>query len=93
MNPQCEGGYAGILDMLGNAIEWSGECSPIAGGEGCRVRGSSFLGNWPNELDVKNARDNPSCAEAEKMMGPIFNVTQGSSGASLGFRCCADEVR
>ena len=44
--PKCEGGYAGIFDMVGNVKEWENACSPAADGgpsqDICRRRGGGF---------------------------------------------------
>ncbi|MBI5531186.1 MAG: SUMF1/EgtB/PvdO family nonheme iron enzyme [Deltaproteobacteria bacterium] len=92
-NPSCEGGSPGILNMLGNALEWTAECMAISGGESCWARGSNFRGNWPNEIDTKNPLDNPLCAEERKLTVPVFSGTHASLDGSVGFRCCANEVR
>lgn len=40
--PGCEGGYAGIFDMSGNAWEWDDTCEPGGPSASCHVRGGSL---------------------------------------------------
>jgi hypothetical protein len=40
----CVGGYAGIMDMSGNAFEWEDSCTDYVGpADRCRPRGGSFV--------------------------------------------------
>jgi formylglycine-generating enzyme required for sulfatase activity len=39
----CEGGYDGLLDMVGNMVEWEDSCNDTLGDmDSCRVRGGGF---------------------------------------------------
>jgi formylglycine-generating enzyme required for sulfatase activity len=74
-NPQCEGGYAGIFDMSGNAAEWENGCSqygnPGAWEQNCLVRGGTWHLGGPVSCDA--FRDVPR-----------FNMSR-----EIGFRCCS----
>ena len=40
---KCEGGYVGIFDMVGNAEEWTSDCTSGDPGATCTVQGGSAL--------------------------------------------------
>ncbi|MFO0734275.1 MAG: SUMF1/EgtB/PvdO family nonheme iron enzyme [Labilithrix sp.] len=71
--PGCEGGYPGIFDLSGNAVEWEDNCIPgasdaAAPNEHCEVRGAG----------VGFARLR-SCTDGAGV----------GAGESYGVRCCA----
>jgi formylglycine-generating enzyme required for sulfatase activity len=73
--PNCQGGFAGIFDMSGNAAEWEDSCVNYAGaGAGtvpCAVRG----GSWGTGALAAACN-----AQAQ---GP-----RGTPYSYVGFRCC-----
>jgi formylglycine-generating enzyme required for sulfatase activity len=79
--PECEGGYPGLFDMVGNAEEWADACSeePLDGGgntgadDSCRVFNSGY-----REKDVSDLQ----CDR-------IRIETRSFPAGDVGFRCCA----
>ena len=43
----CVGGYVGLFDMSGNALEWDDTCDGPAMTDRCRLNGGSFLNTAP----------------------------------------------
>ena len=75
--PGCEGGYAGIFDMVGNVSEWIDDCDDT----GCAHRGGSFgSGTTP---DAAAELDEVECLAS----GHIGRL---SKYGSVGIRCCSD---
>jgi formylglycine-generating enzyme required for sulfatase activity len=73
-HPECEGGYDGIFDMVGNVLEWEDSCQPEMDGELdlCSLRGDDYDENGLG-----------SCAEA-------LSIARATGNAPyIGFRCCA----
>lgn len=72
--PKCEGGFAGLFDMVGNIREWENACNGDAGAaDTCRRRGAAF--NEPDEP----TRD----CKYDEVYARNFR------SESSGFRCCA----
>lgn len=75
--PQCEGGYAGLFDMNGNAIEWQDACELVSGPtDRCWLRGGSFYDTPSTYLVCNGAASN------------IIWGARGSVWGDVGFRCC-----
>jgi formylglycine-generating enzyme len=70
----CEGGYAGVFDMSGNAWEWEDSCDADGADPAktkCRIRGGDFI-------------------EGPDTMGCGSSVSQDRIGdGRFGFRCCS----
>lgn len=77
----CEGGYAGIFDMVGNVEEWEDACDLTGdpAGDNCLLRGGAF---WAD--DSTPDRDFARCSSN-------FERRPDRSAAShdWGFRCCS----
>ncbi|MBX3210427.1 MAG: SUMF1/EgtB/PvdO family nonheme iron enzyme [Labilithrix sp.] len=75
--PLCEGGHAGLFDMVGNLNEWENLCfGPEDGGfgqEGCAVRG----GAWKKPVN-------------EQLCEHVHAAIPQTAYDDVGFRCCAD---
>lgn len=73
-NPKCEGGYAGVFDMVGNIKEWENSCRlALDGGhsqDDCRRRGGGY-----------NTGINVACDFPEV-------ETRAYASARSGIRCC-----
>lgn len=78
----CEGGYAGLFDMVGNVEEWEDACELTGdpAGDNCLLRGGAF---WAD--DSTPDRDYAQCWSS-------FERRPDRSAAShdWGFRCCSD---
>lgn len=80
----CEGGYAGVFDLIGNVWEWyDGPCDggiPRDGGDGghqqdnCWIKGASYADQGP----VNDCRRD------------VSGIPRDHHGANVGFRCCSD---
>lgn len=77
----CEGGYAGLFDMSGNAGEWENSCTSYGGhpaAENCLVRGGSYYNGGPTD-------------DGMLLTCTVFRDTlQSAPSTSIGFRCCSD---
>jgi hypothetical protein len=72
----CVGGYDGIFDMSGNAVEWEDACSGSAGqADTCIIRS----GAW----DDDNTGGNLTCASTSNAL-----QTRNQADTTTGFRCC-----
>jgi formylglycine-generating enzyme required for sulfatase activity len=77
----CEGGYAGLYDMVGNVLEWQDACE--TGGQpkdqNCILQGASFFNAWDTEPERR-------CSTID------FNndTERGDRWDDVGFRCCAN---
>jgi hypothetical protein len=72
--PGCEGGYAGVFDMVGNVQEWIDECQGPGKLDDCSVAGDGF--------DVSPAGEADDCTA-------IWGYSRFERRVSIGFRCCA----
>jgi formylglycine-generating enzyme required for sulfatase activity len=83
----CQGGFAGVYDMVGNLWEWiDGPCAPpdagrdAAGADGgpakeeCVVKGGSYLISGPNLGCSSDGR----------------GASRDRRSLDIGFRCCSD---
>jgi len=75
----CQGGLAGLYDMLGNAGEWVDDCdSPVDASsdasDGCRFYGGSWIDPSPGYTCLASAGEHRG----------------GTNVCALGIRCCAD---
>jgi sulfatase modifying factor 1 len=73
----CSGGYAGIVDMVGNADEWENACesgSADASDDPCTRRSGSFM-------DPVGTLQTCAFSRVQR---------RGGSDSDIGFRCCAD---
>ncbi|MCS6902178.1 MAG: formylglycine-generating enzyme family protein, partial [Polyangiaceae bacterium] len=71
---QCEGGYPGIFNMSGNAIEWMDACKPDddpTKPDLCLIRGGSFF-------------DDAASLTCSK----TFSMYRNQVASDVGFRCC-----
>lgn len=77
---ECQGGLAGLFDMVGNVEEWESSCEPFGPDENhqCSIRGGAY---W---CDAVDPQPYSQCATT----GRSTNRNRGN--ASLSFRCCAD---
>jgi sulfatase modifying factor 1 len=77
----CEGGYAGILDMSGNAAEWEDSCDDGLGGDAaaqpCHYRGGS----------AHSQQDNLQCEAGVSFGSLTYARSQWTD--DVGFRCCS----
>jgi formylglycine-generating enzyme len=76
--PGCEGGYPGVFDMLGNALEWVDFCDPGEVGpdsDTCFTMGGSY----------SQGKDGLRCANRE-------GYKRNFRYCEIGFRCCADPL-
>ncbi|AKU97445.1 Sulfatase modifying factor 2 precursor (C-alpha-formyglycine- generating enzyme 2) [Labilithrix luteola] len=85
-NPKCVGGFDGVFDMSGNATEWVDVCDDDSPNSSCQARGGTFDEKDPA---VDPTRD-LAFAHLRCNSGDQFHPPRGSSGESLGFRCCSD---
>ena len=73
-NPKCEGGFAGVFDMIGNVKEWENSCRPSVDGgpsqDDCRRRGGGY-----------NSGVNVACDVPE-------TDTREYASPRSGIRCC-----
>ena len=71
---QCEGHYAGVFDLVGNAAEWLDSCDSAGGTDraldNCQLGGGSFL------------KDTYTCQTH-------FEAARTDHAAVYGFRCCS----
>ena len=77
--PDCNGGFTGVLDMVGNVEEWEDACSISATpqGDDCQLRGGGF---W-------SKHDEPG--EEFAQCQSIGRTTDRESWShDWGFRCC-----
>lgn len=74
---QCEGGTAGLFDMIGNAEEWEDACSqgPDPSTDNCYIRGGAF------HFDELHSR---CLSNADRVPDRNFAANDRS------FRCCTD---
>ena len=78
----CEGGFPGIFDMVGNAEEWEDACEIGAdpATDNCLLRGGAF---WAD--DSTPDRDHALCtSNAER------RPDRNAASHDWGFRCCKD---
>jgi formylglycine-generating enzyme required for sulfatase activity len=83
--PACEGGYAGLFDLSGNADEWENSCSGTTDGtDTCRIRGIGLL----------NAFDETALAPDGAKFACAYSTINTLLMPSFikGFRCCADAL-
>jgi formylglycine-generating enzyme required for sulfatase activity len=73
-DPQCVGGFAGILDMSGNVYEWEDACGGSAADSGCYIRGGDFT----------EGAGLVTCDTA------ITHMRNQNAYSRFGFRCCLD---
>ncbi len=78
--PDCEGGFPGLLDMLGNVEEWEDACEITAdsAGDNCFLRGGAF---WCDASTPD--RDYATCVAA-----PDRRPDRSAFSHDWGFRCC-----
>jgi hypothetical protein len=71
---QCEGHYAGIFDLVGNAAEWIDSCDNAGGSDhsldNCQLGGGSYI------------KDQYTCQT-------YFDNPRSDGAAVFGFRCCS----
>jgi formylglycine-generating enzyme len=71
---KCEGHYAGIFDLVGNAAEWMDSCDTAGGTDhsldNCQLGGGSFI------------RDDYTCQT-------YFDSPRNDHADVFGFRCCS----
>lgn len=75
-NPDCEGGFPGLLDMLGNVWEWVDRCDP-PGDAGAGEEQCSFAGGGYQQSHRTTGCDVLGTGERSYIH------------PDLGFRCCA----
>jgi formylglycine-generating enzyme len=76
--PGCEGGYRGVFDLLGNALEWVDFCDPGDAGpdtDRCYIMGGSY----------GQGKDALRCGYAQAYQ-------RSFKYCEIGFRCCADPL-
>jgi formylglycine-generating enzyme required for sulfatase activity len=82
-HPSCEGGFAGVFDMSGNAGEWQDACGEVDAGPEhgyCPYRGGTFSsGANSNYLRCDNG------GTGAYLFGERLAQSQ-----EIGVRCCAD---
>jgi hypothetical protein len=73
---KCVGGYAGLFDMSGNAVEWEDACDATGGiNDNCIIRS----GAW----DDSSASGNLTCAASNNAL-----QKRDTADTTTGFRCC-----
>ena len=77
----CEGGYPGVFDMVGNAEEWEDACPPSAdpAGDNCPLRGGAY---WADDSTVDH--DFAKCT-----LNASRAPDRNASSHDWGFRCCS----
>lgn len=85
-NPKCVGGFDGVFDMSGNALEWVDVCSDGDENAECQARGGAFGEGDP----AVDSSIDPSFAHLRCFSSDTFHPTRASSGEWVGFRCCSD---
>jgi len=80
--PDCNGGYDGIFDMVGNAEEWENACELSAepAADNCLLRGGAF---WADNSTPDG--DYATCA-----FSPDRRPDRSAYSHDWGFRCCSD---
>lgn len=80
--PDCEGGYPGVFDMVGNAEEWEDACDISAdpAGDNCAIRGGAF---WTDSTTPDH--DYATCVTNGDRRPDRQMVSH-----DWGFRCCKD---
>jgi formylglycine-generating enzyme len=73
--PGCEGGYAKIVDMVGNVYEWLDSCDGDGKTDLCSVAGGG-------SFDTSPAESGQDCTE-------IIPYDRDLRMSFIGFRCCA----
>ena len=74
----CQGGFPGVFDLVGNVGEWTDDCSNQTGpDDACSVNSSSFA----------YVDGDPRTAQRCDHFDPQH---RGDTFADLGFRCCFD---
>jgi len=87
---QCEGGYEGLFDLLGNVGEWGvGSGGDLAcGGLGGSALSSTEVwpedSEWPYNIGTSCGTTNAWCTNNPEEDAPFQNIS-----ALDGFRCCA----
>lgn len=79
---QCEGGYPGLFDMVGNVEEWEDACE-ITGdsaGDNCQLRGGAF---WADAATP--TKDYARCSSNLERA-----PDRDAAAHDWGFRCCTD---
>lgn len=77
--PLCEGGFAGVFQLMGNVLEWEDACSDIntdLDNPFCVARGRNFKGGCYTKSYAG--------ADQDTFVGSFEDIT--------GIRCCADAV-
>jgi formylglycine-generating enzyme required for sulfatase activity len=80
-HPDCVGGFPGLFDMSGNALEWEDSCNGDASAnDKCRARG----GSW-----YFTSQANERCDAVPN--GPnLYDLGRSERYDDTGFRCCKD---
>ena len=86
--PECEGGYAGLFNMVGNVAEWTNRCDGEGPDATCIMRGGSIggFGHYTHE----------DCQLKQRVAHRIDNLPFDDNAEQrfyVGIRCCLDAQR
>jgi len=83
--PDCEGGYAGLFNMVGNVSEWTDRCEGDGPDDDCMVRGGSIGWGGTHTYD--------HCQQKQRRLPRQDDLPTNDNAQwrfHLGIRCCSD---